>query len=270
MKILLICLAITLSGFFSPAIVSAEEHPGKAEVMLFGLFHFANPGHDQVKVDQTNVMTEENQAYIVALASRLAGFKPTHMLAECNPAHQDRVQKNYDQYLKGEYVLTANENDQLGFRVAKLSGLPTVICYDEKEVGWDPELLFSYMPDHDPETQKMVDVMIEEISAEQSRSHQTLSMKELLLQSNDPEQDRINKSYYLITNHVGAGENFAGADATASWWHRNFRMYANIQKAAQPGTRVLVLGGQGHTAILRDFLDVDQHRRSVDVRPYIQ
>ena len=29
----------------------------------------------------------------------------------------------------------------------------------------------------------------------------------------------------------------AGTDAASSWWWRNFHMYGNVQKAAQPGLR---------------------------------
>ena len=71
-----------------------------------------------------------------------------------------------------------------------------------------------------------------------------------------------------MTNQVGEDDNFVGADATASWWHRNFRMFAIIQRYAQPGERVLVIGGQGHTAILKQLLD-DDERRAVDVTPYL-
>ena len=60
-----------------------------------------------------------------------------------------------------------------------------------------------------------------------------------------------------------------GADAAASWWHRNFRMYANIQKAAALGDRVLVVAGQGHTAILKELLAADDQRRARDVREYL-
>jgi hypothetical protein len=31
-----------------------------------------------------------------------------------------------------------------------------------------------------------------------------------------------------------------------------------------------VLAGQGHTAILKDLLAVDDHRRAVDVRPFLE
>ena len=47
------------------------------------------------------------------------------------------------------------------------------------------------------------------------------------------------------------------------------RMYANIRKHARAGERVLVLGGQGHVAILRDLLELDADRQAVDIREYL-
>ncbi len=74
----------------------------------------------------------------------------------------------------------------------------------------------------------------------------------------------------IVTNPVGDQNNFVGADASASWWHRNFRMYAHVQRYARPGERVLVIGGQGHTAILRQLLADDPDREAVDVRPFLR
>jgi hypothetical protein len=91
----------------------------------------------------------------------------------------------------------------------------------------------------------------------------------LLILANDAEQDRMNKDLYLLTNAAGAGSSFEVADATARWWRRNIRMYANIQRYAAPGERVLAVAGQGHTAILRDFLETDGRLSARDVRPYL-
>jgi hypothetical protein len=114
-----------------------------------------------------------------------------------------------------------------------------------------------------------MDDLIAKLSSDREIAHKTKSLAELLLQSNDPERDRSNKYLYLVTNHVVAGDNFVGADASASWWCRNLRMYANIQKHAQPGERILAIGGQGHTAILKDLLALDEDRIEVDARPFI-
>jgi hypothetical protein len=47
-------------------------------------------------------------------------------------------------------------------------------------------------------------------------------------------------------------------------------MYANIQKLAVPDTRSIVIGGQGHTAILKDLLQIDDERQAVDIVPFLR
>ncbi len=255
-------LLLALSG-----LVAADEP--QAEVMLFGVFHFANPGSDMVKSEQTNVMTLQNQDYLVRLAKRIAEFQPTVVLLEFDAKNEAGMQERYGQYIDGEYELESNETYQLGFRIAREAGVESVHGFDEREVHWDAGPLFEYMPENDPETNQKVDDLIAQISSDQEVAHKTKTLAELLLQSNEPEYDSLNKYLYLMTNHVGAGDNFVGADAAASWWRRNFRMYANIQKFAQPGERILAIAGQGHTAILRDLLALDAGRTAVDVRPFI-
>jgi hypothetical protein len=247
----------------------ATEDEAPAQVMLFGVFHFANPGNDIVKTAQVDVMTPENQVYLEGLARRIADFGPTVMLLEFDPENQTRMQERYQQFIEGTYELGSNEIYQLGFRIAKMIGLKTVYSFDERKVGWEAAELFEYMPKHDPETQAKMDGLIAEITETRNLAHATKSLSELLMQSNDPQQDRLNKYLYVLTNQVGAGHNFVGADSAASWWRRNFRMYANIQKHARPGERIVAIGGQGHTAILKDLLAMDADRIAVDVRPYI-
>lgn len=241
----------------------------KAEVMLFGVFHFANPGLDVVKTDQVNVMTEENQVYLAALAGRIAEFNPTVVLLEFDPARDSVFQERFALYVEGNYELPSNEIYQLGFRVAALSNAATVHGYDEHNIQWQAEPLFDYLEKVDTETGAKMTALFEQISAGEQQAHSELSLQALLARTNDPERDALNRSAYIMTNHVGDGENFVGADATASWWHRNFRMYALVQRHAQPGERVLVIGGQGHIAILRQLLADDPDREAVDIRPYL-
>ena len=241
-----------------------------AQIMLFGVFHFANPQADKVKTKQIDVMTPENQAYLDVLAKQITDYKPTAILLEYSKKHQTKFQQEYEDYLKNKLVLNSNEIHQLGFRIAKLTGLSVVHYYDEKDVQWQPKAMFEYMAKHDKEAQESLGKVISQLTREIEQSHMTKTLKELLLLSNSSEWDELNKSLYIKTNHVGAGDGFSGADAAASWWHRNFRMYANIQKHAQPGERVLVIGGQGHTAIFKDFLKLDTQRQAVDVKKYIK
>lgn len=242
----------------------------KAKVMLLGTFHFGNPQQDLVKTKQINVLTAENQNYLEQVTDQLSRFMPTVILLEFNPVNEKTVQAQYVQYLNGNFQLPSNEIYQLGFRIAKKSNVTAVFSFDERTIDWNAEPLFDYVKTRDVETKLRLDALIEQISKETEQAHDKLSLVELLADANAEEKDIQNKYLYLITNHVGAGKNFEGADAAASWWHRNFRMYANIQKYAVPGERVLVIGGQGHTAILKDLLKFDQDRDSVDFFQYFR
>lgn len=253
----------------SAAAAAATPAVAPGRVMLVGMFHFANPGRDMVKARVIDVMAPPNQAYLEGLAARLAAFEPTDLLAECSPADQDQYDQRFRDYLAGRFELPSNETYQIGFRVAKQAGLRGVTCFDEDEVGWNAQPMFDYMDKHDTRAKRDIEARIAAVSADHDREQSTLSLPQLLQLANDPSRDAANKALYLLTNAVGAGDGFAGADASASWWHRNFRMYANVQKAAAPGRRVIALAGQGHTAILKDLLAVDDRRTAEDVRAYL-
>ena len=101
----------------------------------------------------------------------------------------------------------------------------------------------AYMEERDPETMVLVGARIKEVTSRMTEAHRTMTLKELLLMGNTAADKRENRGIYVMTNHVGDAENYIGADLAAAWWHRNFRMYANIQRHAQPGERVLVIAG---------------------------
>jgi Family of unknown function (DUF5694) len=247
--------------------IQAQDQPG--EVSLFGVFHFANPGQDLVRVDQLDVSTGDNQAYLDGLAQRLCAFRPTIILLELDRAREPEIQSQLDAYLAGRLELGFNEVFQIGFRVAEACGVEKLYGFDESEVGWRGDLLFEYLEKSAPDVLEAVNNELAQLQEDTATAHRELGLRELLVRANDAGQDRINKDLYLLTNAVAAGSSFEGADATARWWHRNIRMYANIQKYATTGERVLVIAGQGHTAVLKDFLNTDRRISAHDIRPYL-
>jgi hypothetical protein len=259
-------LCIFLSVTFSVA--NAEEQ-SPAQVMLFGVFHFANPGRDVVNTNPINVMSDENQAYLEALSDRLSEYNPTVVLLEFTPDREPEMQERFRQYVDGDYQLSSNEVYQLGFRIAARSDAETIHGFDETNTQWKAEPLFEYLENIDTSTGAKMSAVFEELTAADQKAHASLSLQKLLVRANDTNRDAQNRALYLMTNHVGEGQNFVGADATASWWHRNFRMYALVQRHARPGERVLVIGGQGHIAILRELLADDRDREAVDIGPYL-
>lgn len=246
---------------------SAAEAPAK--VLMLGTFHFDNPGLDAVKHEVIDVMKQPSQAYLETLVQRLAAFKPTVVLLEYNPENESKMNARYQAYLAGDYALERNEIYQVGFRVAKLAGLKSVTSFDERNTPNDGDL-WNYMPKHAPAAMKEFEQMIAQLSADGQKDHTTMSLQQLLKKHNSPEFDRYNKDLYLKFNAVGAdAKSFNGADSNASWWRRSFRMYANIQLHSKPGARILVVGGQGHTAILRDFVAIDSGLEEEPIAPYL-
>lgn len=249
--------------------MSAQAQDPPAEVLLFGVFHFHNPGRDVVRVEQTDVTTPDNQLYLQRLAMRLCAFGPTMILLEFDRSREPEINRELETYVADGSELAANEIYQIGFRVAKACGVETLHGIDESDLGWNAEPLFEYLEESAPDLLDAFNDSVLRVQESDAEAHRELSLRELLIRANDAEQDRMNKDLYFVTSAAGAGTSFEGADAAARWWHRNFRMFANIQRYALPGERVLVVAGSGHTAILRDFLEIDGRIRAADIHEYL-
>ena len=239
-----------------------------AQVMLVGTFHFQNPGLDVVKSQDIDIFTEDSQAYLRALSARLAGFKPSRVLLEYAAEEDGIINQRYREYLAGNEKLPANEIYQLGFRIARMAGNDRVYGFDQRDIEWQAEAMFEYARQHDSPEMNAFNEIVNQLGEDDKKARASMQLRDLLIRANELRQDRINMDLYLATNAIGAGDGYCGADATASWWHRNFRMYANIQRLAQPGDRVIAIGGSGHMAILKQLLAIDLRLQGVAADPY--
>lgn len=270
---LLFVRAMLLCGALLPglAVAKSASTPLRepARVMLLGLFHFDNPGLDAVKFKPIDVRQPAEQAYLVALAERIARFKPTKVLLEYPAKNDALINQRYTDHLADRFDLPLNEIYQLGFRIARLTGHTRVFGFDEQPPPAKLELWGS-LEKEAPAKYKQLLALIGSLSERYEREHRTLGLREILARSNSPAEDRLNKGFYMLLNDVAAEKGtYHGADASAHWWHRNLRMYALVQMHAQPGDRVVVIAGSGHAAILRDLLAADGERVEEDVRPYL-
>ncbi|GAB2874953.1 hypothetical protein ACCI51_05545 [Microbulbifer echini] len=83
--------------------------------MLFGTFHFSNPGRGYVKSEFIDVLSPENQDYLEELTSKLANQSPTHVMLECDPSQQGKINKKFISYLAGKHQLAINEKNNWDF-----------------------------------------------------------------------------------------------------------------------------------------------------------
>jgi hypothetical protein len=82
----------------------------------------------------------------------------------------------------------------------------------------------------------------------------TKSLGRVLREQNEPSAIAVGNAFYLEMLRYGAIDEQPGAMLVSSWYQRNLNICARIVQAAQPGDRVLVLYGSGHSYLLRHCL----------------
>jgi len=123
-KMIFLFMAVSALG----PLVLAQE-PKRAEVLVLGTYHMANPGHDIFNMQADDVLAPKRQQEIAELTEVLKKFKPTKIAVEADYG-TDAVPKRYAEYLAGKHELTRNEIEQIGFRLAKVLGHTTIYPVD--------------------------------------------------------------------------------------------------------------------------------------------
>lgn len=237
--------------------VSTEkpERPAeRAEVLVLGVYHMSNPGHDIFNMKADDVLAPKRQAEIAELIKVLKRFQPTKIAIEADVWSQ-RVGREYSDYLAGKYTLSSNETDQIGYRLARELGHKTV-----HPVDVDGEFPFQRIVNYAKASARSreLDALMDDIGSMVKAQDQYLSshtILETLLYMNSDDKVTEGVGFYYRQAHFGAPGDWAGADLVSDWFRRNMRIYSNIaQIVDSPNERVLVVFGAGHLGWLQhDF-----------------
>lgn len=226
-------------------------------VMVVGTFHFH-------QTDALDVRTPQNQAALDRVAERLVAFAPTRIAVECTADRQATLDARYAAYRDGSPLSGRNEIEQLGFRLARRIGLPGVLCVDAPH---PPAPGFDSIPSWDAFRQAGEahgeTVAWERFVPMLSRRGEVLDslmrswpLERLMDVYNSPESVRYGLArMLLLESRVGTGRDWIGADWVARWQGRNVRIFANLQRHALPGDRMILLIGDGHKMALEQLLD---------------
>jgi hypothetical protein len=236
---------------------SAEEPAqpaARAEVLVLGVYHMSNPGHDIFNMQADDVLAPKRQAEIAQLIEVLRRFQPTKIAVEAEDG-DDGIPRSYAEHLAGKHELTRNEIEQIGFRLAEELGHKTVYPVDEPaEFPFPP--LIDYAKANG--RSKELDALMAEVGAMVKAQNQYLAshtVLETLLFMNADDRVAEDVGFYYREAHFGEPGDWAGADMVSAWFRRNMRIYSNIvQLVDSPNDRVLVIFGAGHLGWLRhDF-----------------
>ncbi len=244
---------ISLLLFASSSLLAQSPGEKPAQVALLGTFHFAGSS-DLMSLKAEDLQTPRRAAEIEELVQALQAFKPTKILLEA-PKGDTRLDSLYQAYLSDEYSLGINEREQIGFRLAKKMEHVEVFAVDHYvDLPFGELMSFLQSSGQMEHFQSLLGKMQEEVMAPQQEFYEEHDLRSFFAYMNSKEFDALNRNSYLqhISKYV-SNENDIGIRVVSTWWDRNFRIMSNIDAVTEPGDRLLVLFGQGHTSLLKNF-----------------
>jgi len=248
------------SGQPSPTQTPAPAS-ARAEVLVLGVYHMANPGHDIFNTQADDVLTPKRQAEIEELMAALKKFNPTKIAVEAD-VYGDRISKRYADYQAGKYELTRNEIDQIGLRLAKELGHKTVYAADtDGDFPWQRVVNYAKASGRSKELDGIMSEIGTMVNAQSAylASHTVLAT---LLYMNADAKVAQDVGFYFREAHLAEPGDWAGPDLVADWFRRNMRIYGNVALLADsPNDRVLVIFGAGHLGWLRHAVGSDPTMR---------
>lgn len=259
----------------SSVVLSNEtQATSRPQVMLIGSHHLANNNRDLINLPIENVLTSRRQREIQQLVANLARWRPTRVAIEWDRSDQRGLDRRYADFLTGELELTANERDQIGFRLAKSLGHKEIYAVDWNETAPGDQAQYDFIGwakrnGHGARFKAFVEKGQEEADRTAATMRRQ-SIGQWYYDLNSPEaREDAHRPYFEIATFGSNHEN-PGAAWVGAWYARNLRIFNNIRQILEPNDRVLVLYGSGHIYLLDRFLREREVAVAVDPRRYIR
>ncbi len=245
------------------------------QVLVLGTYHFGNPGRDlhNAKVDDVLEATRQNE--LEQLARALASFRPTKIMVERIAKTSDLVDPHYAHFTAGDLARERDERVQIGYRLANRVKLGVVHAIDEQPSAGEPDYfpfptVAAWAKANNAEG-KLQALMAKgaAITAKLEADQATKTIPQMLLDRNRVDAIELEQGLYYEFLKFGSINQQPGADLNAMWYLRNAKIFNQLQQAAKPGDRVLVVYGSGHNYWLRHFAAMTPGYQLVDPIPYL-
>lgn len=246
-----------------------------ARVMILGVGHLVRRRDIHSSVFQDSPLSAKRQVQIADVIQRLSRFHPTKVLVEepigeiGNPAFTSR----YRRFLTGQFTLPADESYQFGFRLAAHAGDSSIY----------PINTFGPMPteENSAAEKRQAEFLQAHFAAVSTPAFKTLLFHQNVLERSGTYLDvlrylntdaaiRANASIYSVLVGMGREADNAGSAYVSQWYTRNCYIFSNILSVVRPGDRVVVIIGQGHEYLLREFVQLNPDLVFVDSLNYLK
>jgi hypothetical protein len=237
------------------SVAAWAQSDARSEILVLGTYHMANPGHDIHNMQADDVLAPKRQQEIAQLIEVLKKFHPTKIAIESVGNY--RV-KQYSDYVAGQYTLSSNEIEQIGFRLAKELGHHTIYPVDEDgDFPWEPLVNYAKANGLGEKFDAIEARNAAQVKDDDNflRSHAVLETLQYM--NSDSMAARGIASYYAYVPY-GDRFDYAGPNLLAAFYQRNIRIYHNIVKLIEsPSDRILVIYGAGHLGWLQQDVSND-------------
>ena len=245
-----------------------------SQVMLVSSFHLANNNRDLINMQIEDVLAHHRQEEIEQLVDNLARWRPTKIVLEWPRSDQDGLDQRYRAYLDGRLDLSAKEQEQIGFRLARALGHTRVYAVDwNGSFPGEPTdydfLKWAQENGQGERVSALVDGGQERLDRQAALMRQQ-SIVDWYLDLNQPEAREQDHRVYFDLATFGNNDRNPGASWVGGWYGRNLRIFNNIRDVLEPDDRMLILYGSGHTFLLDRFFRESALAEAVDPRPYIR
>ncbi len=227
----------------------------KPAILIVGTDHFEKSAvQDYAKTEEVDIFSPRKQLEIRNIISCLKEFSPTKIVLEYPLKYQMKLTNEYQDYIAGNFKISANERHQIGFQLARELGHSNIFAVDWNEEEGAPDI-FEHMQTHQTKMSTQLFLDLERMVAEANEKSQTATIGEYLIFLNETQQVKKNHQLYMDMALIGEYDNPIGAKWVANYWYyRNLLIYKNIDSLAYESDRLLIIYGVGHVHLLNQLV----------------
>lgn len=268
-KVIMMLVLIAFSKTMAQQPIFKDKFDDAIPVLNFGTFHMGfTSDANSVDFDEND---RKNQEDVKKVAKMLAEFKPTVIIVEMPPSFNEALQKEYSEYLKNPNMTFENpsEIELLAYEVGRLNNAQRIYGIDHK-MGYNYNIGNTIQNKVNDKTYEKYFQLIDK--EEKKLNYDNLSLLDKLKVDNHSQYlDFLINVNAEILSYVSTKDKFEGADEAAKYYHRNIRMYSNLnQIELNENDRVFILMGASHTAYFNDFMKRSPKYKLVDPFLYLK
>ncbi|OWQ84384.1 hypothetical protein CDN99_24115 [Roseateles aquatilis] len=254
--------------------------PSRPQLLILGVYHFANPGRDVAKQADDDILAPKRQEALEKIVASLARFAPTAIAVEEVAAQDAAMDERYAAWLAGTATLGRSEIEQLGFRLRRQLQSGPLRGIDWRGMPPGGEFRpYDYPAWTEDQAARGQPGPREALKAQRQSLQAWASQMDVALQQHGPagalrllnSPDRLAESHrrYFDYLRFGDAEWAAGANYVGNWMTRNLRMFENLRQATQGQPRVLLIVGAGHAPLLQRYAADSQRFELVNALDFL-